>query len=361
MEIEKGTEIKNSNLVYYQKCMKDNSEIDYRELIYDYKQCAGCGICVDICPVKVIEKGPIVDIVTAGIDAPPVILNEEDCPFCGMCAAFCPYNSFKMLISGRDFNELEEYPHIVSSIHVKEKCLPCLLCQKVCPREAIDLRLEMPSKEEVAPFDENAEGEISIDMDKCNFCGICSRFCDAFILFEKDFYAYDPTPFSNLLVSEDKCDYCGICEDICPEEAIKVKKFSGKKVKKRKEVKIEGGISIKEEECTRCGWCAFVCPYDAISVEKPFEGEIKLKNIHRCDPSGCRVCRDICPSNAWHVVENKMVVEEKVCIYCGACENCPEDVIEVKRKKVNHSPLMDMPWKEEWKRAICELLTYKEK
>ncbi|MHC1635261.1 MAG: 4Fe-4S binding protein [Candidatus Methanospirareceae archaeon] len=357
MKIEKGVDLRNSSFVYYQRCMRDDEEIDYRELIYDYKRCVGCGICVNICPTRALEQGPLVEIVTAGLDAPPVILDEEKCPFCGMCAAFCPYNSFKMLIGGRDFKELEEYPHLESGISVNENCLPCLLCEKVCPNEAIELELEMPKKEELVAFEER-EGEIYIDEEKCNFCGICARFCDALLLIEKEPSPSAPLPFSKLLVDEDKCDYCGICEDICPEGAIKVRRRRGEAEKI--EVKIKGKIRIRDEDCSRCGWCAFVCPYDAIDLKKPFEGEIRLKDIEKCDPSGCRVCRDICPSHAWYVRDNKMVVEEEVCIYCGACENaCPEKVIEVRRTKVNHSPLADTPWKEEWKKSICILLSGK--
>ena len=113
----------------------------------------------------------------------------------------------KMYFDEEDFLELEDYPHLYSKISVNENCLPCVLCEKVCPQEAIRLNLEIPKKKEIAPLKEGVEGSIKIDMDKCNFCGICAGFCEAFILIEREFTSEDLEPFEDLLIDEKKCDY----------------------------------------------------------------------------------------------------------------------------------------------------------
>ncbi len=117
----------------------------------------------------------------------------------------------------------KQYPKYDAYVKINEKCLPCALCEGACPQDAIEVEFTFPKKEEITPFKEGAEGEIEIDTEKCNFCGICARFCDAFVLLEREPTPDNLVPFEQLLVDEDKCDYCVLCQDICPEEAIKVK------------------------------------------------------------------------------------------------------------------------------------------
>ncbi|MCK7515662.1 MAG: 4Fe-4S binding protein [Desulfobacterales bacterium] len=58
-------------------------------LDYDYKKCAGCSICVALCPKKALQEGPLQEI-AKGLDAPPVLIDLDACAFCGMCVNFCP-------------------------------------------------------------------------------------------------------------------------------------------------------------------------------------------------------------------------------------------------------------------------------
>src|SRR5690554_1501284 len=99
MEIEKEMEVEGSIIKSIQR-----SQDSVKVLDYDYKKCNGCGICVDLCPVKALSLGPVIEIAT-GLDAPPVLIDLDKCVFCGMCAAFCPVDAYKMTANDRDYRE----------------------------------------------------------------------------------------------------------------------------------------------------------------------------------------------------------------------------------------------------------------
>jgi 4Fe-4S ferredoxin len=343
-------DIHDSHFIYTQTAYNIQKTLDY-----DYKRCNGCGICINLCPAGAIEAGPLIEIAT-GLDAPPVIIDQTKCSFCGMCASFCPVRAMKMDIDGEDILTKPEYPELDSKVIIDDKCLPCMLCEKACPNEALKLEFTFPDKEKIAPFKKGQSGEIELDMDKCNFCGICAYFCQAFILLEKEPAPDNPVPFQDLLIDLDKCDYCKICEELCPEDAITVK---GKLEIPVPE--ITGTLIIDNNKCTRCGWCKKVCPYDAVQIEKPFTGEIVLKEsrLTDCDPIGCHGCFNVCPSHAWYIpADKKIAVVEDFCIYCGACEKaCHVFAIDVERLDVKHTQGMGMPWSAQWNDAINAIKT----
>lgn len=355
LDVSVDSEINGSHFLFTQKTGKSKRVLDY-----DYKRCNGCGICIDICPKKAIEPGPIIEIAT-GLDAPPVIVDHTRCSFCGMCASFCPVKAFKMSVNDKNILELAEFPHLDSSVVFNDKCLPCLICKKACPEEAISVELTFPKKEAVAPFQPGKTGEIEVDMDKCTLCGACADLCPAFVLVEKKSKADDLMPFDNLLVDRAKCDYCGICVPFCPEEAIEVKgDFDLQEINKIAP-KLAGSIKVDNDKCTRCGWCEAVCPYDAAAVTKPFEGDIELidAKLKGCDPVGCHGCFNVCPSKAWIIPSDKKIdVVKDFCTYCGACERaCHVKAIGVKRTEAKHTPVAEAPWAQDWKKAIASLTT----
>jgi len=348
------SEVRDTHFLFTQKAGKSRKLLDY-----DYKRCNGCGICIDICPKKAIEAGPLVEIAT-GLDAPPVIIDHTKCSFCGMCAAFCPVRAVRMKVDEKDILEIE-FPHLDSKVDFNDKCLPCLICKDSCPEEAISVEFTFPKKEVLARFKPGKIGEITVDMEKCSLCGMCMVFCPAFVLVEKKTAADSLMPFEDLLVDRTKCDYCGICVPFCPEDAIKVKDdFDPEEVKKIVP-EITGTIKVDDSKCTRCSWCEKVCPYDAAKVTKPFEGEIELfdTKLNGCDPVGCHGCFNVCPARAWIIPEDKKIdVVRDLCIYCGACEKaCHVKAIGVKRKTAKHTPLADASWTEDWKKAISCLTT----
>ncbi len=351
LEVSVGCEVRDSHFLFTQKTNRSKKILDY-----DYRRCNGCGICILVCPRKAIEAGPLIEIAT-GLDAPPVIIDHTKCSFCGMCAAFCPVKAVGMSVNDRDILGLTEFPHLDSGVVFNDKCLPCLLCRKACPEEAITVDFTFPRKEIAAPFRAGRTGEIALDMEKCTLCGACAELCPAFMLVEKKSTADSLTPFENLLVDLEKCDYCGICVPFCPEDAIKVKgDFFGEVPM------LTGNIKVDDNKCTRCGWCEAVCPYDAAKVTKPFEGDIELINakLRGCDPVGCHGCFNVCPSKAWIIPKDKKIdVIRDFCTYCGACEKaCHVKAIGVKRKAARHTGIQESPWAQDWKKAILCLTMY---
>lgn len=355
MEIEKEMEVEGSTIRSIQR-----SEDSVKVLDYDYKKCNGCGICVALCPVNALQLGPVIEIAT-GLDAPPVLIDLDKCVFCGMCAAFCPVDAYRMTANDRDYKEMEEYPHLVSRAEPNEKCLPCALCEPVCPTEAITVVFR-PTRDVFGPLREEERGEgkgkIEVDPEKCNLCGKCSKFCEAFLLQEKEPTPTDLVPFEQLLVDEELCDHCGLCVGICPEEAIKVE---GNPLELEEEFVFSGEIEVDQDKCIGCGRCLLVCPYDAMDVTKPFEGDIRLveRQLPLCDPMGCHACFNVCPSDCWYVGEDgRIKVEKDQCIFCGACANsCHCFAVEVDRSGVTHTPVKETPWAEEWKEAISAITT----
>jgi 4Fe-4S ferredoxin len=93
MEIEKEMEVEGSHIICKQKIPQTEKVLDY-----DYKRCAGCSICVALCPTKALSEGPLQEI-AKGLDAPPVLIDLDACVFCGMCVNFCPMRAFKMTMT----------------------------------------------------------------------------------------------------------------------------------------------------------------------------------------------------------------------------------------------------------------------
>ena len=259
-----------------------------------------------------------------------------------------------------DFSMLPEYPRLLCEAVPNDKCLPCLLCEPVCPTKAIRVTFNR-TREDIGPLRQGIEGRISVDQDKCNLCGRCAKFCKAFLLLDRTDRDKEPqklAPYEQLLVDEELCDYCGLCVPICPEEAISVE---GEPLKADPPLKFEGRIEVDRDLCIGCGRCALVCPYQAMDIKKPFQGEIRMveKNLVRCDPQGCQACFNVCPAKCWYVDERgKAAPAKDQCIFCGACQKaCPVSAIEVERSDVSHTEIKETPWAEEWKQAISAIKT----
>ncbi|AEA47087.1 4Fe-4S binding protein [Archaeoglobus veneficus] len=324
---------------------KQHFEGELRELIFNPALCNGCKFCVYACPVKAIEFAGF-EALAAGM---PLIIDHLSCAYCGICYAFCPFNAFEFRINGEIVEKSKLPLSLGGKIEKLENCVDCMLCVEVCPVDAIERRV-LARREDFPKAD--ARGSIRIDTEKCNLCGICASFCDAFKLVDKDVKPGNLTPFAEILIDEEKCDYCGLCVKLCPEEAIEVE--SSKVI----EADVERVAEVVfTDRCIHCGYCVAVCPYEAVINIKPVEGEIKVywKRLARvCEPLSCKACVVVCKTRAWHI-DSELKLEPEFCVYCGACENvCPHRLIEVDVHAIHLAESIKWP---AWWNAVSRILS----
>jgi len=334
-----------------------------KTLIHKPELCTGCGICAEICPSNAIEIGMIPEIATGEIDAPFIMIDQDKCDYCGICT-LCPLNAMEFLFNDISIKESDDYPKLDRTHFLDEdKCIKCFLCEEVCPREAIKADIIVKKKEDIVKYPNGVsfkeldiKGEIQIDYDKCTYCKLCDKLCDAL-----EIVSEEPNPLNiyggkRIEIYYNECDYCGLCEKICPVDAIKVK-CETEVEREIGELSVEGKINVDLDKCIFCNWCGTVCFVDAIKVEKAIEGEITLRRLDYCDPVGCKACIKICPTNCWyipHEKDRKVAVDERFCIYCGSCQlSCSEHCIIVNRKNVKYTEFdTTKPWAISWLKAI---------
>jgi 4Fe-4S ferredoxin len=191
---------------------------------------------------------------------------------------------------------------------------------------------------------------VEIDESRCIFCGICSVLCPlnaitTWVNGVKNamFVASEAFPELVKLIEVDckRCQPdCAVkCVDSCPRDALKVDvdKRNGK-------VQAILDVHVDLSQCMFCKACEHICPYNAITVVKPFEGLINLEH-NKC-PIDCRICVDICPTDALQALDSgEIKMDANLCIACKACQIlCPEDAISVMLTQVRHTPIQSSTW-----------------
>jgi electron transport complex protein RnfB len=185
--------------------------------------CIGLGTCMSVCPF---------DAVTMSDKGLPII-DPEKCVACGKCVEACPKRiidlapvsrAIQVLCSSRDRGAQVKK---VCSVG----CINCMLCQRVCPFEAIHV----------------IDNIALIDYEKCRVCGLCFRECPTCSIADLRGYA-------RLAVIGEECNGCTLCARACPVNAI-----SGTP----KEPYV-----VDPERCIGCGICVEQCRRGAITLVK---------------------------------------------------------------------------------------------
>ncbi len=224
-------------------------------LTLDDDRCVGCGICETICPEEAPKLSPAVTRDGKLVQKPSVDFDADKCVFCGECVDLCPTNAIKIEINGEKrvpIFEVEAFPILRKVVAIDaKKCwwgaitAACeVKCQEECPREAIDVTLEMIGKDSAGRI-----VDFKVLEEECIFCRQCEKACP-----ESAIYVTKPVGGS-LLVDTSLCpEGCQICVDACPSKAVSLDE--------------DKRLVITEEFCIYCGACQQVCPEKAVKVNR---------------------------------------------------------------------------------------------
>ncbi|MEM3055487.1 MAG: 4Fe-4S binding protein [Candidatus Bathyarchaeia archaeon] len=263
-------------------------------LVLNKTRCIGCGICVKVCYKEALELSKAILHEGKLLKKGAITIDADKCTFCGMCVVLCPLNAIKIFRNGKEANpatETELFPNILKKAAVNvDKCDPTceLACEESCPTEAISIKTEKRDEKRITKII-----DVSIELDKCIFCGRCQSSCpQKAIEIEK--------PFRGLIqLDQTRCTgNCRACIDICPSKALVLTE--------------DEEIEVKEQFCIFCGACQDVCPEKAIEVKRT------------------RILHDYTASRAWISALEKLTSPECVDKELGA--KSMKKLIEAVRK-----------------------------
>ncbi len=258
----------------------------------------------------------------------------------------------------------------------KNRCTGCEICSLACPKEAIKTERLPKHQGEKA-----RKAKVDVDLSKCNFCGICDILCPygaiklsidgqhvlsvvdkkSFPTLTRDIQT-NPKKFpANPKQAEEACPLKLITASYSTTDGKTVQDLASLLEPQRSWVSLN--VKIDKEHCPCCTVCESKLPQGAVQVRKFLSGKITI-NQPKC-PQGCTDCLDVCPITGALYLSNqdgKVHTNETFCVYCGACKTvCPVDgALELKRTRINHSPVRSGAWNKALERLTSPIDMTKE-
>ncbi len=233
-------------------------------------------------------------------------------------------------------------------------CCGCRTCETLCPAKAITV-----SAAELQDGRVVVRARVDIDPAKCNFCGECVAMCpthslsmtvnrvpevpvikgEVFPLLIRTMHVeQEPCAATTDTSYIDNCPAGAISAEIRRDEAGQVIAVSN--------------VAVDQSLCFNCTRCMEEGPAGAFTVTKPYRGRARL-NVALC-PAGCQACADVCPTHAITYDGAQVALDERFCLYCGACEHvCPaEGALTIELAGVRHAPIRSGAWFEALEKLV---------
>ena len=227
-----------------------------------------------------------------------------------------------------------------------DKCCGCEICATVCPREAIKM---LPS--DLVAGRLARKPRVDIDPTLCSFCGECVAMCPTHAMAmtvngQPEIPVIKGEAFPYLIrthkVSESVCEATTDVAYLenCPAGAISAELSRDAEG----QVTAVKNVAVDKRACINCTRCMEEGPRGAFTVVKPYEGRVFLKTS-LC-PTGCQACADVCPTNTITYDGDKVAIDQRFCLFCGACQKvCPvAGAVRIVRTGFVHTPVQSGAW-----------------
>jgi len=130
-------------------------------------RCVRCGLCAAACPTNTLQPAWLA-AGSLGLFSPVVTPSRGFCdPACHACAPACPTAAIRPLAGERSFAKIGTAEVVRKTCLAWEKRKKCLVCDEVCPYDAVNLKPE-PGNPVAVPH---------VDEKRCAGCGFCEKHC----------------------------------------------------------------------------------------------------------------------------------------------------------------------------------------
>ncbi|MHB0856714.1 MAG: 4Fe-4S binding protein [Anaerolineae bacterium] len=226
------------------------------------------------------------------------------------------------------------------------KCCGCGTCATVCPKEAITLSQPVLHEGRL-----EEQPRVDIDPKLCSFCGECVALCPTHALTmtvngQSEVPVIKGEAFPMLIrVNKVNLEALQATTDTSYVEACPVGAITAVCVcDEAGTVTAVEQVSVDKATCINCTRCMEEGPIGGFTVTKPYNGRAVL-NTSLC-PAGCQACADVCPTNAITYDGEKVAIDRRFCLFCGACEKvCPAaGAVRIVRTGFVHTPIESGAW-----------------